>query len=126
MGQTTRADFAGTGKLWINGTLFSEAAEVSLKYGGKLNRLTTLGLSGEVREDPSLITADIKGAVLRRDSQVAKLNRFVDADEDVRIKVQVGTLVTKATGKLGDLSIDTSQGKSSFSASFSGDREKTT
>lgn len=120
---TTRADFAGTGKLWINGTLFSEAAEVSVKYGGKLNRVVTLGFSGENREDPNLFTADIKGAILCRNSFVRKLNAFVENDEDVKIKIQVGDNVAKAIGKIGDLGLDTAQGKSTFSANFSGDKQ---
>lgn len=120
---TTRADFAGTGRIWINGTLFSEAAEVSVKYGGKLNRQVTLGYSGENREDPGLFTADIKGAILRRNSFVARLNGFIERDEDVRIKVQIGANVAKAVGKLGELGLDTSQGKSNFSATFSGDKQ---
>ncbi len=124
MGTTTRADFAGTGKLWINGTLVSEAAEVSVKFGGKLNRVVTMGFSGETREDPNLFTAEIKGAVLRRDSFVGKIEGFVDNDQDVKLKVQVGNNVAKATGKLGDVSLDTSQGKASFSANFSGDKQK--
>lgn len=123
MGTTVRKDFAGTGKLWINGTLFSEAAEVSVKYGGKLNRQVTLGFSGETREDPNLFTADIKGAVLRRESFVKKLNAFVANDVDVRLKVQIGDNVAKAIGKIGELGLDTAQGKSTFSASFSGDRQ---
>ncbi len=124
MGTTTRADFAGTGKLWINGTLVSEAAEVSVKFGGRLNRVVTMGFSGETREDPNLFTAEIKGAVLRRNSFVKKLRGFVERDEDVRLKVQIGDDVAKATGKLGDVSLDTSQGKATFSANFSGDKQK--
>jgi len=124
MGQTTRADFAGTGKLWLNGTLLAEAAEVSVKFGGKLERVVTLGLSGENRADPNLITADIKGAVLRRQSFVARIERWVEEDADVRFKVQVGTFVAKATGKIGEVSLDTSQGKTSFSAAFSGDKTR--
>lgn len=123
MGQTTRADFAGTGKLWINGTLVSEAAEVSVKFGGRLNRVVTMGFSGETREDPNLFTAEIKGAVLRRNSFVKKLRGFVERDEDVRLKVQIGDDVAKAAGKLGDVGLDTSQGKASFSANFSGDKQ---
>ena len=125
MGSTVRRDFAGTGRLWINGTLVSDAAEVSVKFGGKLNRTLTIGFSGETREDPNLFTADIKGAVLRRESFDNKIVAFIDDDEDVKLKVQVGTNVAKATGKLGELGLDTSQGKSSFSATFSGDRQRT-
>lgn len=125
MGQTQRAAFAGTGKLWINGTVFAEAAEVSMKYGGKLNRQVTLGLSGETREDPNLMTADIKGAMLARDSLVERLNRYNDEDTDITLKVQVGRLVAKAVGKIGELSLDTSQGKTMFAAAFSGDRRRT-
>lgn len=124
MGQTQRRDFAGTGKLWINGTLFSDAAEVSVKFGGKLNRTVTLGYSGETREDPSMLTADIKGAVLRRESFVSRLEGYVDDDVDVKLKLQVGTNVVRAIGKIGDLGVDTSQGKSNFSAAFSGDRQR--
>ncbi len=126
MGSTVRRDFAGTGKLWINGTLVSDAAEVSVKFGGKLNRQVTLGFSGETREDPNLFTADIKGAVLRRESYVNKIVSFIDDDEDVKLKVQVGNNVAKATGKLGEIALDTAQGKASFSAAFSGDRQKNT
>jgi len=120
---TQRADFAGTGRFWINGTLFSEAAEISVKFGGKLNRQVTLGYSGETREDAGLVTADIKGQMLRNQSMVARLKRYIREDVDVRIKLQVGNDVTKAVGKVGDGSVDTQQGKSAFSFSFSGDDE---
>ncbi len=121
MGKTVRKDFAGTGKIWVNGTLVGDAAEVSVKFGGKLNRTVTLNYSGETREDPNLVTADIKGAVLRSESFVARLQGYIERDEDVRLKVQVGRNVVKARGKLGDAELSTSQGKANFSTNFSGD-----
>lgn len=120
---TSRRDFAGTGKLWINGTLYSEAAKVSVTFGGKLNRQVTLGHTGETQEDPTLMEAKIEGAPLRRDSLVKRLNRFRRSGADVTLKVQVGEDVSVGRGKVGPMELSTENGKSSFSTSFMGDEQ---
>jgi hypothetical protein len=121
---TNRANIAGTGKLWINGTLVSEAAEVSATIGGKINRTITLGLTGEVVEDPTLFEAKIDGAILRRQSYLAKIKAFRRAGTDVTLKLQVGDNVSIGRGKFGPIELKTANGKSSFSTSFMGDEQE--
>lgn len=121
---TNRASLAGTGKLWINGTLFSEAAEVSATIGGKINRQVTLGISGETVEDPTLFEAKIDGAILRRQSYLSRLKAFRRAGTDVTLKLQVGEDVSVGRGKFGPIELKTSNGKSSFSTSFMGDEQE--
>lgn len=120
---TSRRPFAGTGKLWINGTLYSEAAKVSLTLGGKLNRQVTLGHTGETQEDPTLMEAKIEGAPLRRESLVKRLNRFRRSGEDVTMKVQIGEDVCVGRGKIGPMELSTENGKSTFSTNFMGDEQ---
>jgi hypothetical protein len=120
---TNRADFAGTGKLWGNGTLISEAAKVSMKSGGKIQRLVTLGYTGETKEDPTMSEIDIEGAVLKRDSLYTRLEGWSDREEDVTWKVQVGRITKIVIGKIHDLSLSTENGKSSFSAKVTGDKQ---
>ena len=119
---TQRRDFAGTGKTWCNGTLFSEAAQTSVKIGGALNRMVTQGYTGEVQEDPTRCEISIEGAVLRRSSLVSRLRRWKASGEDITVKVQIGTETVTARGKIGALSVRTENGKSSFSAEFMGDQ----
>lgn len=121
---TTREAFAGTGKLWVNGTLVSEAAEVSVTVGGKLNRQVTLGHTGETVEDPTLMEVKIDGAILRRNSYVRRLKGYRRAGTDVTLKVQVGEEVAVGRGKFGPMEMKTSNGKSSFSTSFMGDEQE--
>lgn len=120
---TNRADFAGTGKLWGNGTLISEAAKVSLKTGGKIQRQVTLGHTGETKEDPTLAEIDIEGAILRRASLYTRLEGWSDREEDVTWKVQVGGITKTVVGKIHDLSLSTENGKSAFSAKVTGDKQ---
>ena len=121
---TSRRGFAGTGKLWINGTLYSEAAKVSITLGGKLNRQVTLGHTGETQEDPTLMEVKIEGAPLRRRSLVSRLNGFRRSGEDVVLKVQVGENVATGEGKIGPMELGTENGKSTFSTSFMGDEQE--
>lgn len=120
---TNRGDFAGTGKLWGNGTLISEAAKVSLKSGGKIQRQVTLGLTGETKEDPTLAEIDIEGAVLKRASLYTRLEGWSDNETDVTWKVQVGAITKTVVGKIHDLSLSTENGKSNFSAKVTGDKQ---
>lgn len=122
---TTRADFAGTGKIWINGTLFSEAGEVSGTIGGKLNRQVTLGHTGETVEDPTLMEVKISGAVLRRQSYTRRLKALRRSGEDVTLKLQVGEDIYMGRGKVGPMEITTKNGQSTFSTSFMGDEQET-
>lgn len=121
---TTREPFAGTGKLWVNGTLFSEAADVSVTIGGKLNRQTTLGHTGETVEDPTLMEVKIDGAILRRRSYLGRLKGYRRAGTDVTLKLQIGEEVSVGRGKFGPIEAKTSNGKSSFSTSFMGDEQE--
>ncbi|MFO0610797.1 MAG: hypothetical protein U0324_46980 [Polyangiales bacterium] len=121
---TTREAFAGTGKLWVNSTLFSEAAEVSGTIGGKLNRQITLGHTGETVEDPTAMEVKIDGAPLRRNSYLRRLKAFRRSGADVTIKLQVGEETYVGRGKFGPLEVKTSNGKSSFSTSFMGDEQE--
>ena len=120
---TARADFAGTGKLWGNGTLISEAAKVSMKSGGKIQRQVTLGYTGETKEDPTAAEIDIEGAVLRRQSLYTRLEGWSDREEDVTWKVQVGSITKIVVGKISDLGLTTENGKSTFSAKVTGDKQ---
>lgn len=121
---TDRAAFAGTGKLWVNGTLVSEAADVSGTIGGKLNRVVTLGLTGETVEDPTLMEVKIEGAILRRNSHLRRLKAYRRRGEDVTLKLQVGEDVYVGQGKFGQMEVKTSNGKSTFSTSFMGDEQE--
>ena len=123
---TNRADFAGTGKLWMNGTLISEAAKVSMKSGGKIQRLVTLGYTGETKEDPTLAEITIEGAVLRRASLYERIEGWSDREEDVTTRVQIGTISRTVKGKVSDLDLSTENGKSSFSAKVTGDKQPAT
>jgi hypothetical protein len=120
---TSRGDFAGTGKLWINGTLYSEAAKASVTLGGKLNRVNTLGHTGETQEDPTLMEVKIEGAPLRRQSLVKRLNGFRRSGEDVTLKIQVGENTSVGRGKIGPMELGTESGKSTFSTTFMGDEQ---
>ena len=119
----TRAAFAGTGRLWINGTLYSEAAKVTGTYGGKLNRQVTLGHTGETVEDPTLMEVQIEGAPLKRDSLLPRLHAVRRSGEDVALKTQVGSVVHRGRGKIGPIEEGTENGKSTFSTSFMGDEQ---
>jgi len=121
---TTREAFAGSGKAWVNGTLFSEAADVSGTIGGKLNRQVTLGHTGETVEDPTLMEVKIDGAILRRRSYLSRLKGFRRAGTDVTLKIQIGEEVYVGRGKFGPIEVKTSNGKSSFSTSFMGDEQE--
>lgn len=118
-----RVDFAGTGKVWINGTLFSEAAKITSTVGGKINRQLTTGYTGENVEDPTLMEVKIEGAPIRRDSLLTRIDRYRETQEDVTLKVQVGSRVRVGRGKIGPLEEGTEPGKSTFSTSFMGDKQ---
>lgn len=118
-----RGNFAGTGKLWINGTLYSEAAKISVTHGGKLNRQVTLGYTGETVEDPTMMSAKIDGAPLRSESLVPRLQAYRRNGEDVTLKAQVGAMVSTGRGKIGPVELSTENGKSSFSTEFMGDEQ---
>lgn len=118
---TNRGDFAGTGKIWVNGTLFSEAAKISVTLGGQINRVVTTGLTGETVEDPTKAEVQVEGAILKRNSQVSRLKLLRRSQEDVTVKVQVGTVVTQVACKVGPIKFDTENGKSTFSTTFMGD-----
>lgn len=118
---SNRADFAGTGKIWVNGTLFSEAAKISVTLGGQINRIVTTGHTGESVEDPTKAEIQVDGAILRRNSYTNRLNNYRRSQEDVTVKVQVGTNVTQARCKVGPMKTDTENGKSNFSTTFMGD-----
>lgn len=120
---TNRGDFAGTGKIWVNGTLFAEAAKISVTIGGQINRVVTTALTGETAEDPTKCEVQVDGSILRRDSFTARLKRWRRSQEDVTVKVQVGSDVTTMRGKVGPIKIDTENGKSTFSGSFMGDEQ---
>ena len=119
----SRAQFAGTGKLWVNATLFSEAAKVSGTYGGKLNRQVTLGHTGETTEDPTMMELKIEGAPLRRDSLLTRLHDLRRSGADLTVKVQIGSMVHIGRGKIGPIEEGTENGKSTFSTSFMGDEQ---
>ena len=119
-----RRSFASTGKLWINGTLYSEAAKVSATLGGKLNRVVTLGYTGETVEDPTMMEAKIEGAPLRSESLLRRLHGFRRAGTDVSLKVAVGSDVYVGRGKIGPIEVSTENGKSAFSTSFMGDEQE--
>lgn len=118
---TNRGDFAGTGKIWVNGTLFSEAAKISVTLGGQINRVVTTGLTGETIEDPTKAEVQVEGAILKRNSLVARLNGYRRGQDDVTVKVQVGSNVIQTRSKVGPMKIDTENGKSTFSGTFMGD-----
>lgn len=118
-----RADFAGTGKTWINGTLFSEVGETSVDPLGKLTRVLTQGHTGETMDDPTGVEIKFDGAILRRRSFIGRLQAWQNSQEDVTVKVQVGDNVAIARGKIHGLSFKTSNGKSTFSGGFMGDRQ---
>ena len=120
---TTRAQFAGTGKLWINGTLVSEAARVSGTVGGRLNRQVTLGHTGETVEDPTMMELKIDGAPLRASSYVTTLRRLRRLGDDVTVKVKIGAETFTGRGKIGPLEVSTENGKSTFATSFMGDEQ---
>jgi hypothetical protein len=123
---TTRAPggFAGTGKLWINGTLVSEAARVSGTVGGRLNRVVTLGHTGETTEDPTMMELKIDGSPLRSSSYVATLRRLRRSGSDVTVKVKIGDQTYTGRGKIGPMEVSTENGKSTFATSFMGDEQE--
>lgn len=116
--------FAGTGKLWLNGTLISEAARVSGTIGGRINRVVTLGYTGETTEDPTLMELKIDGSPLRSGSAVTVLRRLRRSGVDVTVKVKVGSETYTGRGKIGPLEIGTEQGKATFATSFMGDEQE--
>lgn len=118
-----RGDFAGTGKTWINATLFSEAGQTNYTPLGKLTRVLTQGYSGETMDDPTGCEIKFEGAVLRRQSFIARLQGWQDRQEDVTVKVQVGDNVRVARGKIHGLEIKTENGKTTFSCGFMGDKQ---
>lgn len=118
-----RANFAGTGKLWFNGTIFSEAAKVTATIGGKLNRQVTLGLTGETTEDPTMMELKIEGAPLKSDSLLDRLHEFRRSGRDVGVKLQIGSRVLKGRGKIGPIEEGTENGKSTFSTTVMGDEQ---
>lgn len=120
---TTRGDFAGTGKSWVNGTVFSEAGQTSVDSMGKLTRVITQGHTGETMDDPTGVEIKFEGAILRRRSFIARLQGWQNREEEVTVKVQVGDNVVIARGKLHGLSFKTENGKSTFSGGFMGDRQ---
>lgn len=123
MAGTTRRDFAGTGKAWFEGTLFSEAAQISATIGGQTNRVVTTGYTGETIEDPTKCEIRFEGSILKRDSYLRKLTQWRKAQRDVTCKVQIGADVIIARGKLGPLEVRTENGKTTFSTSFMGDEQ---
>lgn len=118
---TSRRAFAGTGKMWVNGTLLSEAAKIDATVGGQINRVLTTGHTGETVEDPTKCEISIDGSILRQSSFTARLKRFRRTQEDVTVKVQIGDQVITMRGKVGPQKFATENGKSTFSGSFMGD-----
>lgn len=120
---TTRGDFAGTGKTIINGTTFSEAADTTAEPTGKLTRVLTQGHTGETMDDPTGVEIKWEGAVLRRRSMTRRLQGWQDTQEDVTVRVEIGDNVVMARGKLHGLTFKTTNGKSTFTGGFMGDRQ---
>lgn len=120
---TSRAAFAGTGKAWFNGTLFSEAGQISVTEGGQTNRIVTTGYTGESTEDPTRCEIKFSGSILKRQSFIRRLRGWRRTGEDVTCKVQVGDNVVTSVGKLGPLEITTENGKSTFSTTLMGDAQ---
>lgn len=120
---TNRGDFAGTGKIWVQGTLFAEAVKIAVTRGGQINRVVTTALTGETVEDPTKCEIQVEGAILRRNSYLARLNRYRRSQEDVTVKVQIGSDVAVMVGKVGPMKTDTENGKSTFSSTFMGDEQ---
>lgn len=116
--------FSGTGKFWLNGTLISEAARVSGTIGGRINRVVTLGYTGETTEDPTLMELKIDGSPLRSGSAVTVLRRLRRSGTDCTVKLKIGSETYTGRGKIGPLEISTEQGKATFATSFMGDEQE--
>lgn len=120
---TRREPIAGTGKVWINGTLFGEAEKITVKSLAKHERRVGTGVTGESVSDPTGVTIDVSGFVIKRNSQMTKLTRFGQSQEDITVKVTIGNETTVAVCKVLIPEYSTENGKSDFSCQFTGDRQ---
>ena len=120
---TRREPIAGTGKVWINSTLFGEAEKISVKNLARHERRVGIGVTGESVSDPTGVTIDVSGFVIKRNSLMKKITRYGQSQEDITVKVTVGVETTVAVCKVLVPDYSTENGKSDFSCQFMGDRQ---
>lgn len=119
-----RKEFAGAGRLWINGTLVADATSIDVTIGGNSTRIvTTGGNSGEITSDPSMMKVSVQHAVPKTGTAVRDVSRYREQRTDVTLKVQVGNNTRTGRGKITSEKLSGAPGKGEFSFEFEGDAQ---